>query len=227
MLHQTGQVDVGVLHQGDHAADDLAQVVRRDVGCHADRDALTAVDQQVREAAGQNMRLLFGLVKVGVPVDGVLFNIGQHLAGHLGHAGLGITVGSRGVAVHRAEVTLTVNQRIAQAEILCQTHHGIVDRSVTVRVVRAQHRTDRIGRFAVGMLRVIAALMHRVQNAAMHGLEAVTHIRQSTRHDNGHRVIKERRLDFLLHIAHNDLGTGPRHHDDIFFHCITLIISID
>ena len=224
MLHQTGQVDVGVLHQGDHAADDLAQVVGRDVGRHADRDALTAVDQQVREAAGQNMRLLFGFVKVGVPVDGVLFNIGQHLAGHLGHAGLSITVGSRGIAVHRAEVALTVNERIAQAEILRQTHHGIVDRSVTVRVVRAQHRTDRIGGFAVGMLRVIAALMHRIQNAAMHGLEAVTHIGQSARHDNGHRVVKERRLDLLLYIAHNDLGTGPRHHDDIFFHCITLTI---
>ena len=90
-------------------------------------------------------------------------------------------------------------------------------------VVRAQHRTDGIGRFAVGVLRVIAALVHRVQNTAVHRLEAVTHIGQSTRHDNRHRVVQERRLDFLFHIAHNDLGTGPRHHDDVFFHCITLI----
>ena len=171
------------------------------------------------------MGLLLGLVKVGVPVDGVFFNVGQHLAGHLGHAGLGVTVSSRGVAVHGAEVALAVHQRVTQAEILRQTHHGIIDRGVAVRVVRAQHRTDGIGRFAVGVLRVVAALVHRVQDAAVDGLQAVAHIGQSARHDNRHRVVKERRLDLLLHIAHNDLRTGPRHHDDVFFHCITLTQS--
>ena len=196
----------------------------RDVRRHADGNALAAVDEQVRETAGQDVGLLLGLVKVGIPVDGVFFNVGQHLAGHLGHAGLGVTVSSRGVAVHGAEVALAVHKRVTQAEILRQTHHGIIDRSVAVRVVRAQHRTDGIGRFAVGVLRVVAALVHRVQDAAVDGLQAVAHIGQSARHDNRHRVVKERRLDFLLHIAHNDLRTGPRHHDDVFFHCITLTI---
>ena len=224
VLHQPGQVDFGVVHQGDHAVDDLAQVVGRDVRRHADGDTLAAVDEQVRETAGQDMGLLLGLVKVGVPVDGVFFNVGQHLAGHLGHAGLGVTVSSRGVAVHGAEVALAVHKRVTQAEILRQTHHGIIDRGVAVRVVRAQHRTDGIGRFAVGVLRVVAALVHRVQDAAVDGLQAVAHIGQSARHDNRHRVVKERRLDLLLHIAHNDLRTGPRHHDDVFFHCITLTI---
>ena len=197
----------------------------RDVRRHADGDTLAAVDKQVRETAGQDVGLLLGLVKVGVPVDGVFFNVGQHLAGHLGHAGLGVTVSSRGVAVHGAEVALAVHQRVTQAEILRQTHHGIIDRGVAVRVVRAQHRTDGIGRFAVGVLRVVAALVHRVQDAAVDGLQAVAHIGQSARHDNRHRVVKERRLDLLLHIAHNDLRTGPRHHDDVFFHCITLTQS--
>ena len=74
------------------------------------------------------------------------------------------------------------------------------------------------------MLRVIAALVHRVQDAAVDGFQAVAHIGQSARHDNGHRVVQECRLDLLFHIAHNDLSTGPRHHDDVFFHCITLTI---
>ena len=135
VLHQPGQVDFGVVHQGDHAVDDLAQVVGRDVRRHADGNTLAAVDEQVRETTGQDVGLLLVLVKVGVPVDGVFFNVGQHLAGHLGHAGLGVTVSSRGVAVHGAEVALAVHKRVTQAEILRQTHHGIIDRGVAVRVV--------------------------------------------------------------------------------------------
>ena len=226
VFHQPGQVNFGVVHQGDHTVDDLAQVVRRNVGGHADSDALAAVDQQVGEAAGQDVGFLFGFVKVGVPVDGVLFDVGQHFAGHLGHAGLGITVGSRGVAVNGAEVALAVYQRIPQAEILCQTHHGVVHGSIAVRVVRTQHGTDGVGGFAVGVLRVVAALVHGVQNTAVHGFQAVAHVRQRARHDNGHRVIQKRGLDLVLDIAHNDLGTRPGHHNNIFFHGITLKIKI-
>ena len=47
-----------MVDQRDDGVDDLAQVVRRDVGRHADRDAGGAVDQQVREARRQDGRLL-------------------------------------------------------------------------------------------------------------------------------------------------------------------------
>ena len=114
MLHQAGQVDVRVFDIRHTAVDDLAQVVGRDVGGHADCDALAAVDQQVREAAGQNAGFLLRLIEVGVPVDGILVDIGQHLDGHPAHAGLGVTVSSRGVAIHGTEVALAVHQRIAQ-----------------------------------------------------------------------------------------------------------------
>ena len=184
VFHQAGQVDVRVLDIGHTAVNDLAQVVGRDVGGHTNSDALTAVDQQVRETAGQNAGLLLGLIKVGVPVDGILVDIGQHLHGHTAHAGLGVTVSSRGVAVHRTKVTLTIHQRIAQREVLCQTYHGIVDRCVAVGVVRAQHRTNGIGRFAVCMAGVVAALMHGVQDAAVDRLQAVPHIGQGAGHDD-------------------------------------------
>src|SRR5690625_980963 len=48
VLHQPVQVDVGVVDHRDQATDDLAQVVRRDVGGHADRDAGSTVDDHVR-----------------------------------------------------------------------------------------------------------------------------------------------------------------------------------
>ena len=218
VLHQAGQVDVRVVDIGDAAVNDLAQVVGRDVGGHTDCDALTAVDQQVREAAGQHAGLLFGLVKVGVPVDGVLLDIGQHLHRHAAHAGLGVTVSSRGVAVHRTKVTLTIHQRIAQREVLCQTYHGIVDRCVAVGVVRAQHCTDGIGRFAVCMAGVVAALMHGVQNAAVDGLQAVPHIGQGAGHDDRHGIIQESRLDLLFDIADDLFRSAARYHHIIFFH---------
>ena len=63
---------VGVLERPAGAVGDLAQVVRRDVGGHADRDAGRAVDQQVGVAGGQDRRLLRAAVVVGLEVDGVL-----------------------------------------------------------------------------------------------------------------------------------------------------------
>ena len=48
--------DRRVVQEGDRRADDLFEVVRRDVGGHADGDAGAAVDQQVREARRQDRR---------------------------------------------------------------------------------------------------------------------------------------------------------------------------
>ena len=50
----------------------LAQVVRRDVGGHADRDARGAVEQHVRQPRRQQRRLLQRAVEVRHPVDRAL-----------------------------------------------------------------------------------------------------------------------------------------------------------
>ena len=145
-------------------------------------------------------------------------NIRQHFACNFGHAGFGITVSSRGVAVHGTKVALAVNQRITQAEILCQTHHRVIHTGVAVGVVSTQHSTNRIRRLAVRVAGVVAALVHRVQDAAVYGLQAIAHIRQGTGYDNGHGIIQKCRFDLLLDIAHNDLRARTGHHDNIFFH---------
>ena len=54
----------GIVDQRDRRVDHLAEIVRRDVGRHADGDAAGAVDQQVREARRQDHRLLLGAVVV-------------------------------------------------------------------------------------------------------------------------------------------------------------------
>src|SRR5207248_960716 len=48
-LHQLVNRDVAIVEIGSAGVDHLTEIVRRDVGRHADRDALGAIDQQVRK----------------------------------------------------------------------------------------------------------------------------------------------------------------------------------
>ena len=67
-LHPAAQLqrrEIGIVEQLDQRGADLAEVVRRDVGGHAHRDAGGAVDQQVGNARRQHDRLGLGAVVVG------------------------------------------------------------------------------------------------------------------------------------------------------------------
>ena len=86
-------------------------------------------------------------------------------------------------------------------------------------MVRAQHRTNGVGGFAVGMAGVVAALMHGVQNAAVDGFQAVAHVGQSAGHDDRHGVVQKCGLDLLFDIADDLFGSAARYHHIIFFHC--------
>ena len=76
-LHDVGQRRVRIVHQRDAGIDDLGKVVRRNVGRHADCDAVGAVHQQVRDLCRENKRLDGRVVEVGDEIDGVLVDIGQ------------------------------------------------------------------------------------------------------------------------------------------------------
>ena len=128
MLHQLGDGDRRIVEIGAAGVDDLAEIVRRDVGRHADRDALRAVDQQVREAGRQDLRLALGLVVIGLEVDRVLVEIVEQRVGDAGEPRLGVALGRRRIAVHRAEIALAVDQRQAHREVLRHPHHRVVDR---------------------------------------------------------------------------------------------------
>ena len=68
----------GIVDQRDAGVDDFAEIVRRDVGRHADGDAAGAVDQKVRKLRRQDRRLVLGIVVVGLEIDGVLVDIVEH-----------------------------------------------------------------------------------------------------------------------------------------------------
>ena len=190
VLHQLVDGDLGIVDAGDAGVDHLAEIVGRDVGRHADGDAAGAVDQQVRELRRQDRRLLDRLVVVGLELDGLLVDVVEQRLGGLGQARLGVAHGRRRIAVHRAEIALAVDQRQAHREVLRHAHHRVVDRLVAVRMVFAHHVADDAGGLAERVRRIVAALLHRVEDAPVHRLQPVAHVGQRPAHDHAHRVIE-------------------------------------
>ena len=75
------------------------QIVRRDVGRHADRDAERSVQKKIWRCGRQNARLLFGVVVIGSEGDGLLVDIAHHFTREARHFCLGVAVRGRAVAV--------------------------------------------------------------------------------------------------------------------------------
>ena len=204
VLHQVCQLRLGIFKDADAGVDDLRQIVRRDIRRHADGDAARAVDQQVREAGREHARLFSRFVEVRIPGDRILVDVAQHLVAELRHARLGITVGRGRIAVDGAEVAVAVDQRVAHGEILRQTDHRVVDRRVAVRMIPAQHVADAGRRFFERLVGRQPVLIHGVENAPVHGLQTVAHIRQRTADNDGHRVVDIRALHLMHELRLHD-----------------------
>ena len=181
---------VRVARAAQAGVDHLAEVVRRDVGRHADRDARGAVDQQVRHARRQHRRLELLAVVVRREVDRLLVDVGEQLGGDLLQPALGVAVGRGRVAVDRAEVALAVDQRVAHREVLRHAHQRLVGRGVAVRVVLAEHVADDARALHVGPVPDVVGFVHREQHAAVHRFQAVAHVRQRASDDHAHGVIE-------------------------------------
>ena len=199
---------VGVLEGPAGAVGHLAQVVRRDVGGHADRDAGRAVDQQVGEAGRQDRRLLAAAVVVGLEVDGLLVDVADHLQRQRGHPALGVPHRGRGVVARRAEVALAVDQRCAHHPRLGQADEGVVDRGVAVGVVLAHHVTDDARALREPAVGPVAAVVHRVEHPAVHRLQPVADVGQRAADDDRHRVVEEGPLHGRLQLDRLDPATG-------------------
>ena len=205
-LHQRRQVDRRIVDDGDGAVADLDQVVRRNVGRHADGDAAGTIDQQVGEARRQDPRLLARSVVGFLEIDRFLVDVLQQLVRHLGQARLGVAHRRRRVAVDRAEIALPVDQRHAHRPVLRHADQGVVDRGVAMRVIFTHdvgHRARRLHIFAVP---VVAALMRGVENAAMNRLQTVADVRKRTTDDDAHRIVEIGTLHLLDNRDRLDVG---------------------
>ena len=186
----------------DRGIDQLGDIVRRDRGRHADRDALRAVGQQIGECAGQHHRLGRLAVVVGPEVDRVLVDAFEQQARDLGHARFGVAIGGRVIAVDVAEVALPVDQRIARGEILRETHQRVIDRLVAVRMERAHHVADDLGGLLEGRAGIEAQEPHPVKDAPVHRFQPVAGVGKRPVHDGGQRIGE---IALLQRIAQLDL----------------------
>ena len=203
-LHQLFDADlVGscvMVNQVDQGITDLAQVVRRHVGGHAHGNAAGAVDEQVGQQGRQDRRFAQRLIEVGAKLNRIFVNVIQHAGGNARQASFGIAHGGGVVAVYGAEVALTIHQHVAQRKVLRHAHHGFVHRGIAMRMVLAQHFTDDARALFVRLVGSQAHVVHGIENAPMHRLEAVAHVGQRPRDDHAHRVIQISRLHFLVNI---------------------------
>ena len=187
---------IGIVQQVSARVDRLAQVMRRDVGCHAHGNAGRTVHEKIGQTCGQNGGFFFGIVEVGNEIDRILFQVVEHRVGNASQAAFGVTHGRRAVAVDRTEVALAPNERIAHGEVLSQTHQRLIDSLIAVRVIFTDDVTHNTGALLRGVREVVAQFVHGKEHAAVHGLKAVAHVGQRTPNDHAHGVIKVGALHF-------------------------------
>ena len=179
-----------IADQADGGMRHFTQVMGRDFGGHADRDARGAVEQAEGQAGREQGGFVIGAVVVRLPVHRAFVEFGEQQFGDGRQAGFGVAHGGGVVAVARAEVALAVDDGVAQAPVLRHAHHGVVHRRVAVRVVFTDHVADDAGRLDVLRAAVQAHAVHGVQDAALHRLLAVGHRGQGAAGDDAHCVFE-------------------------------------
>jgi hypothetical protein len=182
----------GIAQQRETGIHHFAEVVRRNVGRHANRNPRRTVDQQVRNTRRHDQRLFLRAVVVGPEVDRLLVDVGEQLVPDTRHAHFGVTHRGGVVAVDRTEVALPIDQHVAQRKILRHAHNGVVDRRVAVRMVLTDDIADDPRRFLVRLVPVIRQLVHGKQHAPMHRLEAVACVGQRAPDDHAHGIVEIR-----------------------------------
>ena len=125
----------------------FAEIVRRDRGRHADRDAGGAVGQQIGKGGRQHHRLFLLAVIGGAEIDRVFVQAVEQRLGHFGQAAFGVAHGGGVIAVDIAEIALALDQRIAHGEILGQAHQRVIDRLVAMGMIFADHVAHHAGAF--------------------------------------------------------------------------------
>jgi hypothetical protein len=205
-----------VIDQESDRVAKFAEIVGRDVSRHTDGDAGRAIQQQRRETGREHGRLAHRVIVIGLVIDGILLDVAQQFLGDRRHARFGVAHRRRGVAIHGAEVTLTIDQRVPQRPGLRHARQGVVDCGVAVGVEILQHLPDDTGALAVPVAVAQAHLVHRVEDASLHRLHAVAHVRQSALHDDAHRVVEIRCPHLVVDI------NQPNRSD---FHALTCLLG--
>ena len=177
--------------------------MRRHVGRHSNRDAGAAIDDEVRERRREHGGFGEALVIVGHEIDRVLLHVLHQQRAEMRQARLGITHRRRGIVFDGAEVALAIHEFLAHHPRLRHVNERRINHRFTVRMVVTRSVAANLRALDVLASWKQREILHRVQNAALRGLESVAHVGQRARDDHGHRVVEERVLDLVRDV---DLG---------------------
>ena len=214
--HQARNADGRVFNLRADAVNDLAEVVGRHVRGHADRDARAAVDKEVRKRRREDGRLRHALVVVRDEVHRVPVHVLHQRRTEVREPGLGVTHRGGRVGFDGTKVAFAVHELLAHHPGLGHVDKRGVNHRLAVRVVIAGGVAADFGALVMLAPREERQLVHRVEDAALRRLEAVAHVGQRARDDDGHRVVEERVLDLVRDVDLGDLlalrvgGTGLR-----------------
>ncbi len=143
---------------------------------------------------------------------GVLWNVGEVVDPHRTavrhpHAGVAhqaVPHRSRTI-VQGPEVAVPVDEGKAQRPRLCHADEGVVDGAVAVGVQPTHDLADDAGALDVAAVGEEPHVVHRVEDAALHGLQAVARVGERAGVDDGVRVLQEGRLHLLLDVGVEDV----------------------
>ena len=101
---------------------------------------------------------------------------------------------------------MPVDDGVAEREVLRHADQGVVDRGVAVRVVLAEDvADDRRALAELGVRQQAQVVPHVEDDAALHRLEAVAHVGQGARGDDGQGVVEVAALGLVV----EGMATSP------------------
>ena len=200
ILHQSIKFNIGIINVSTATINHLSKVVSRYIGSHTHGNTVSTIDQKIRNLRRHDTRFNERIIEVVGHVYGILLQVVHNVLTHLAESALRVTHGSRRVTVNRAEVTLSVDQRIAHIPVLSHANKGTIDRRVTMRVILTEHLTYYAGTLLIRFVTGIADTQHTVKNTTMNRFETVSDIRKRTSYNHRHRIVDVRRLHFFLNV---------------------------
>ena len=184
ILHQAVCINIIIVDVSTAAINYFTQVVGRNIGSHTYSNTVTAIYQQIRNLGRHYGRFLKGVVEVVHHINGLLVKVVHDVLTHLGESALSITHRSRRVAVHRTEVTLSINQSVTHVPLLTHTNQGTIHRRVTMWVVLTKYLTNYAGTLLVRFITGVSNTQHTIEDTAVHRLETIAYIREGTSHNH-------------------------------------------
>ena len=106
---------------------------------------------------------------------------------------------------------MTVGEHVAHGKILRHAHDRIVDGTVAMRVVLTEDFADDARRLLVRFARTHARFLHRIEDAAVHRLQTVAHVRQGAGDNDAHGEVDIGILHLTCEIYRNDLPLAKIH----------------